>query len=103
MIVTDTGVYTTRTGDIAYVTSWDGYRRAYGYLKNSPEMDISWYSECGSVRHGSVCGPGYDNSLLQKLNEPLPENAKEYGERVQKEWRQKFYRAISIKVQQMGW
>lgn len=95
MIVTDTGVYVTKTGDIAYVTSWDGYRRAYGYLKNSPELEMSWYSADGSVRHGHACGPKYDNSLLQRLNEPLPEGAKEYGERMQKESRQRHYENIS--------
>tara|TARA_R100000388_G_scaffold93391_1_gene77965 strand:+ start:876 stop:1175 length:300 start_codon:yes stop_codon:yes gene_type:complete len=94
MIINGTGVYVTRTGDIAYVTSWDGYRRAYGYLKKSPEWAMSWYSDDGGVRDGAVCGPGYDNRISQKLREPLPENAKEYGEQCEENRRQEFYKMI---------
>lgn len=92
MLVNQVGVYVTEGGDIAYVTVTDGYRRCYGYLKDKPERKLSWYTEDGSVRHGDVCGPGYDNKLKVMVRTPLPENAHEYGQECQRLARERHIR-----------
>ena len=74
------GVYVTESGDKAFITSSDGYRRCYGYLQDSPERDLSWYTESGQVRNGMATG----NKIVAMLREPLPDGAKEDGERAQR-------------------
>lgn len=85
MLVNSVGVYATIDGNIAYVTQTDGYRRCYGYMKDTPDMEMSWYTEEGNVRHGLSCGPNFDNRLQMKLRTPLPKDAHEFGKQAQRE------------------
>lgn len=84
MVINSIGVYLTKSGDIAYITETDGYRRCYGYLKDTPHLEMSWYIGDGSVRHGLSCGPEFDNSIIARVKTPLPENAHEYGKECQR-------------------
>ena len=63
MIITGPGRYVTEDGSIVQVTSWDGYRRAYGI--DSRGMEISWYIDNGHVRSGLANG----NRVTVKLKE----------------------------------
>lgn len=81
MLVDSIGVYSTVDGNIAYVTETDGYRRCYGYMADSPDFEMSWYTSEGNVRHGLSCGPDFNNQLRLKLKIPLPENAHKLREK----------------------
>lgn len=63
MLIESTGRYITKAGKVVYVTSTDGYRRAWG--KDSHDRDISWYTENGNVRSGTCNG----NNILVKVDE----------------------------------
>lgn len=102
MLVNDIGVYVTQTGDIAYVTKTDGYRRCYGYMRDNPVIEMSWYTEDGSVRSGDVCGPTYDNELIVRAKIDLPENAHEHGEKVRNDFRKEFYKRCQERCERMG-